>query len=328
MATFIAYQPGANAPPFENHVFGKSPTVASSPCVSSRQSSKSPDQTKSVGKADFVDFVDLTASHQDAPRESLVLRELLEPMCHDPDKRGIRVTRARRSGVIDSDNVEDGEESDKDDGIDCESEISDLPSLTDIFLRSDSGFRGSADLSYKASASPSPVDRTRKDCFHEGDCENSGNPTATIAAGTQPGASQDDPIVLDDDHPVDIPDAAASGDGNPTLEVVNREPLSSPSPTLSRGTAELSNEDGKDNPDSLAQYKSDNPTGDANEGGSNESHKDDALHARIPANGSGGDECSDSGTGADAPASVGQIHDVFAEFEETFGMARRKQKAV
>lgn len=190
MATFIAYQPGANAPPFENHVFGKSPTVASSTCVSSRQSSKSPNQTKSVGKADFVDFVDLTASHQDAPRESLVLRELLEPRCHDPDKRGIRVARACRSGVIDSDNVEDGQESDKDDSIDCESEISDLPSLMDIFLRSDSGFGESADLSYKASASPSPVDRTRKDCCHEGDCENSGNPTATIAAGTQPGASQ------------------------------------------------------------------------------------------------------------------------------------------
>lgn len=134
--------------------------------------------------------------------------------------------------------------------------------------------------------------------------------------------------MLDDDHPVDIPDAAASGDDNPTLEVVNRELPSSPSPTLSGETAELSNEDGKDNPDSLAQYKSDNPTGDEKEGGSNESHKDDALHVRIPTNGSGYDERSGSGIGSDAPASIGQIHDVFAEFEETFGMARRKRKAV
>jgi hypothetical protein len=183
MATFIAYQPGVNAPPFENHVFGESSTVASSTCVSSRQSSKSPSQTKSVGKADFVDFVDLTASHQDAPRESLVLRELLEPMCYDLDKHGIQVTRARRS-VINSDNIKDGEESDEDNGIDCESKISDLPSFTDIFLRSDSGFRGSVDLSYKASTSPSLINRTRKDYYHEGDYKNSGNPTVIITIGT------------------------------------------------------------------------------------------------------------------------------------------------
>ena len=34
-----------------------------------------------------------------------------------------------------------------------------------------------------------------------------------------------------------------------------------------------------------------------------------------------------SGMGSDTPASVGRIHDVFAEFKKTFGMARGKQKA-
>ena len=114
----------------------------------------------------------------------------LEPMANGPDKRGVRVARACCSGVIDSDNVEDGEECDKDDDIDDESEISDLPSLTDIFLRRDSRFKGRADPSGKASASPAPVDRIGKECCREGDCENSGHPTATTSAGIQLGASQ------------------------------------------------------------------------------------------------------------------------------------------
>ena len=71
-----------------------------------------------------------------------------------------------------------------------------------------------------------------------------------------------------------------------------------------------------------------NPTGDEKEGGSNKSHKDDALHARTLARGNGSNEYSDNGTGLNTPASVGRIYDVFAEFEQTFGMARRKQKTV
>ncbi len=190
MATFIAYQPQANKPSFGSHHFGKSSTVGLYGRVSSRQSSKSPQQARPVSNADFVDFVDLTTSDRDAGREYLVVREILEPMAHDPDERGIRVARARRSGVIDSDKVVDGKECDKDKDINCEREIGDLPSLTDIFLRSDSGFGGSADLNCKASASPAPVDRTGKECYCEGDCENSGNPTATTAAGIWLRASQ------------------------------------------------------------------------------------------------------------------------------------------
>ena len=190
MATFIAYQPRANEPSFGSHAFGKSSSVGLCGRVSNRGSSKSSQQARPVSNADFVDFVDLTTSDQDAAREYLVVREILEPMAHDPDKRGTRVARARRSGVIDSDDVEDGEERDIDDDIDSESEISDLPSLTDMYLQGDSGFGGSADLSRKASASPSAVDKTGKECCREGDCENSGNPTVTTAAGTQPGASQ------------------------------------------------------------------------------------------------------------------------------------------
>ncbi|KAF7507511.1 hypothetical protein GJ744_010442 [Endocarpon pusillum] len=98
-------------------------------------------------------------------------------------------TQAHHSGVIDSDNVEDnGEECDKDNNIDCESEISDLPSLADIFLRSDSGFN----------------------C--KGDRENSA--FAATAAGIQLGASLDRLIVLDDDWPADDPYTPSSDDKN------------------------------------------------------------------------------------------------------------------
>jgi hypothetical protein len=74
---------------------------------------------------------------------------------------------------------------------------------------------------------------------------------------------------------------------------------------LSGGTAELSNKDGKDNPDSLAQYKLDNPIGDQRDGGSNELLKDDALYTYIPTNSSDYNEYSDSGIGVDISASIG-----------------------
>jgi hypothetical protein len=70
---------------------------AVSPCsqLSDGRSSRSPQQARSVGNADFVDLVDLTASDQDAARESPVAREILEPMAHIPGKRGIHVAGAR-----------------------------------------------------------------------------------------------------------------------------------------------------------------------------------------------------------------------------------------
>ncbi|KIX01042.1 uncharacterized protein Z518_10108 [Rhinocladiella mackenziei CBS 650.93] len=182
-------------------------------------------------------------------------------MAHDPDKRGIQVARAHRSGVIDSDNVEDGEECDKDDDIDYESEIGDLPSLTDVFLRGDSGFK-SADLSCKAATSPAPVDRTGKECCCEGDCGNSGNPIATTAAGIQLGASQGESwrshVVV---HPADILDTATSDDRNSTFEVADLTPPSGPFPTLSGGFAEPDTEGVKDAPGSLAKYNTRDPVG-------------------------------------------------------------------
>ncbi|KIX03740.1 uncharacterized protein Z518_07293 [Rhinocladiella mackenziei CBS 650.93] len=172
------------------------------------------------------------------------------------------------------------------------------------------------------------AERHQESC-HGGDSEDSGNPAATAATSVQLGASQDKPTVLDDDQSVDIPDAAASDDEKPTFEVT--DPIThrglSPSLTLSGGFAEPDTEDGKDTSDSLAKYNTRDPVRDE-KGGSNKSHKDNAFHTCTLTRGNGGNERSESGIGSDAPASIGQIHDVFAEFEETFGMARRKQNTV
>ncbi|MCJ1282889.1 hypothetical protein MMC26_002215 [Xylographa opegraphella] len=116
------------------------------------------------------------------------------------------------------------------------------------------------------------------------------------------------PILLDNDQPVDIPDAASPDDQKPTLEVPDPAPHSGPSPTLSGEFAEPRHQDGKDAPDSLAKYNTNDPAGDE-KAGNNKSEDDSAIRT-------------------DAPASVGQIHDVFAEFEETFGLTRRKQKTM
>ncbi len=134
--------------------------------------------------------------------------------------------------------------------------------------------------------------------------------------------------MLDDDQSVDIPDAASPDDQKPTLEVADLAPPSDPSPTLSGGFAEPRTEDGKDAPDSLAKYNTNDPAGDEKEGGNNKSEEDDAFHTRTLTRGNGSNECSDSVIRTDAPASVGPILDVFTEFEETFGLARRKQKTV
>ena len=61
-------------------------------------------------------------------------------VANDPDQRGVRVAKTRRSGSADSDNVEDnGEECDKYGDIDCESETSDLLSLTESFCGATQG---------------------------------------------------------------------------------------------------------------------------------------------------------------------------------------------
>lgn len=75
----------------------------------------------------------------------------------------------------------------------------------------------------------------------------------------------------------------------------------------------------------MAKYNTDNRA--SHEQGGNESHKDDVVHTPTLARGSGGNECSGSGIDSDAPASVGQFHDVFAEYEEAFGLSKSKRKA-
>ncbi|KIX06502.1 uncharacterized protein Z518_04478 [Rhinocladiella mackenziei CBS 650.93] len=239
----------------------------------------------------------MTSPDQDAGREYLVVREILEPMAHDPDKRGIRVSRARRSGVFDSDKVEDDEECDRDDDIDCESEISDLPSLTDIFLRSDSGFGGSADLNCKASASSAPVDRTGKECCREGDCESSGNPTATTAAGIRLGASQDNPIVLEDDQPVDISDAASPDDQNPNPRSRGPGPSQRFLPNFAWRICRTRHRGWKGYSRQPGEVQPNDPVGDEKEGGNNKSEEDDAARTRTLTRGNGGNECSGSGIG-------------------------------
>ena len=84
-------------------------------------------------------------------------------------------------------------------------------------------------------------------------------------------------------------------------------------------------DDGKHTLDYSAKCNTDNRVSHEQEG--NESHNNDAVHSRALAKGNGGNDCSGSGADSHAPASVGQIHDVFAEYEETFGLRKSKQKA-
>ncbi|KIX01143.1 uncharacterized protein Z518_10209 [Rhinocladiella mackenziei CBS 650.93] len=173
-------------------------------------------------------------------------------MGHNPDKRGIRVASARSTGATDNDEIEDSEEGDKDDDIDYKSETTDLSSLQDIFARSGTGFRGRDNLSRKTLVSLAPVDRTSKGRCHEGD---SANPIATTAAGVQLGASQDNPIVLDDDQSVNIHDAASPDDEKPPFKVASWSNANGPWPTLSRGFAEQDTNDGKNTPDKPSEVQ-------------------------------------------------------------------------
>jgi hypothetical protein len=189
MTAFIAYQPQANAT--RSRTFSKSPALGSSSWLSSRQSSESQQQATSVSNPDFVDFVDLTASHQDAAREYLVAREVLEPMGHDSDKRGIRVAINRNTNATDNDKIDHGEKGDNDDDdIGYESDTSDLPSLQDVFAWNDKGVERSDDLNFKAFISPATIDGTIKERCREGGSEDIANPAATAVRGVQLGASQ------------------------------------------------------------------------------------------------------------------------------------------
>ncbi|KEF50957.1 uncharacterized protein A1O9_12997 [Exophiala aquamarina CBS 119918] len=294
MATFIAYQLRAYAPPFDNHTFSRSPTIGSSTCTSSRQSSRSPNQTKSVGKADFmdfVDFVDLTPTHQDTPRKCLVLPELREPI-----------------------------------------DISDLSSLHEILTQNDKQFGGSDAIGCEVFASPALVDGTCRERGRESDSEETASLTATTATSVRLGASQDNPIVLDDDQLVDThhKDTVPPNDEKPTCKPADPaypgdEPL-----LFSKGCVDPRTDDGKHTLDCSAKnstaIRASHEQQQQEEEG-NESHNDNAAHTRDLARGNGDDKHSGGGVDSDAPASVGRIHDVVAEYEETFGFRKSKQNA-
>ena len=88
-----------------------------------------------------MELVDLTASdHQDAVREYLVDREILEPVVPGSAEQCVRVARDGGRDWTDSDNEDDIEhgnddddEGDNEDNNNHDSEASDLLSLEDIF---------------------------------------------------------------------------------------------------------------------------------------------------------------------------------------------------
>ncbi|EXJ75073.1 uncharacterized protein A1O5_01769 [Cladophialophora psammophila CBS 110553] len=125
------------------------------------------------------------------------------------------------------------------------------------------------------------------------------------AAGSPPGASQDNPIVLDDVQQVDTPNNAAFDDETLALKVTDGIPPNDSSLSLSEGTTELGREDGKEDTGCLIKYSINNPAGDGKEGGSEKSYKANALHIHILNRGNGNDKCGDAGIGSNAPASVG-----------------------
>lgn len=191
MATFIAYRPRADALLFANSTFCESLTLArSSSSISSRRSSESPDNTTTMCKTDFLDFVDLTTFHQDTPREYLALRELLEPMGHNPDNRDLRIEKDHSGSVTYINKVEASEEAEDNDEIDYESDTNDLPSLREIFAQCETEFGVGPGLGHKTFASLAPVKGASKECGREGDSEDSANPATTTITSVQPDASQ------------------------------------------------------------------------------------------------------------------------------------------
>jgi hypothetical protein len=127
--------------------------------------------------------------------------------------------------------------------------------------------------------------------------------------------------VLDDKQAVDKHDAAISDDEKPTFEVAGLVGFRGPSPTLLSVLAEPGADDGKSTRNSPAQYNTDSREDNKEERGE-DPHADEVPYNDNLAYSEGGGD----GIGSDAPASVGLIHDVFAEYERTFSMSSRKQK--
>lgn len=159
MATFILYQPLASILPVGTSIFGQSPIIIGTfSLASSKQSSKSQVQSASIGKADSVDFLELTMSHQ-----------LSGPMCNDLNDRSIRTARDRTSDTMCNDKVNPSKGADKDNNdIDYNSDTSDFPSLQEIFRQNEIRSRTRNNLNPNAILSLAPVDRTGADSGREG----------------------------------------------------------------------------------------------------------------------------------------------------------------
>jgi hypothetical protein len=128
--------------------------------------------------------------------------------------------------------------------------------------------------------------------------------------------------VLDDDESGDRRNAATPANEEPAFEVTAiPDRCGSPS-TLSAVLAESGTNDGKNTPNSLTQHTM-HGCGDEEEERGEDLHEDVLPYSGNFACGEG----SCNGIGPDAPASAGLICDVFAEYEKTFGMPQRKQKA-
>lgn len=135
--------------------------------------------------------------------------------------------------------------------------------------------------------------------------------------------------MLDYDLPVDAPhDATAPESEKPSFGIADPAEPVDPSPNSYGGCADSRTNGRKNTADHLAKYDVENSISHEQEEG-NESHKNDAVHIRTLARGGGDNECidSDSGIDSDTSASIGRIHNVFAEYEESFGLLKTKQKA-
>lgn len=133
--------------------------------------------------------------------------------------------------------------------------------------------------------------------------------------------------MLEDDQLVDTHhDRTSLDDERSTCEAVDPPYPGDESPKFSGGCADSCTDDGKHTPVYSAKCNTDNRANHGQQEG-NKSHDKDAVHTRALAGDDGDNDCSGSGADSDSPASVGRIHDVFAEYEETFGLRKSKQKA-
>jgi hypothetical protein len=128
--------------------------------------------------------------------------------------------------------------------------------------------------------------------------------------------------VLDDGQSGEGCDAATPGNEELTFEVTASLDRCGPSSTLTNVLAESGTNDGKNTPNSLTQHIMHKRRDDEEERGKGV-QEDVLLYKGYFACGEG----SSNDIGPEASTSAGLIHDVFAEYEKTFGTPWLEQKA-